>query len=342
MTDRWKRLLVTVIQYGVALAALWYVLGQVELERTAVQLGRVSASVVAGIAVITVLEFGSRFTSWYVLVNDRTQAPFRATARIDLVIKFINHVIPSKASGHSVAPLVLRHYTDLEWSDAVSLAGVNTGLYAALYGVAALVGAGLIGGRLSPPLLAVIVLSTVVYLAAGVVVLLAGRKLGLATTLFDSLEALVSRVPLVGSRLAGLVAKAPEFTEESAAAFRDVSSNPRVLVPYGVAWLCTLMVFPGLRVLLVLGGLGVGFSPPWLVPFVLVAAYSVTVLPLTPGGVGVAEASASLVLVSLGVPEEAAVAVIVIDRLFGVYLPAILGSIPMATLDLNQLLLGDG
>jgi uncharacterized protein (TIRG00374 family) len=70
-------------------------------------------------------------------------------------------------------------------------------------------------------------------------------------------------------------------------------------------------------------------------------AYSVTILPLTPGGVGVAEASATLVLVSLGVSQEVAIAVVLVDRVFGVYLPALLGAVPMATLDLSTLVSGD-
>jgi hypothetical protein len=56
-----------------------------------------------------------------------------------------------------------------------------------------------------------------------------------------------------------------------------------------------------------------------------------------PGGVGVAEASATLVLVSLGVGEGAAAAVILLDRVLGVYLPALLGWVPAARVDLGAL-----
>jgi uncharacterized protein (TIRG00374 family) len=102
------------------------------------------------------------------------------------------------------------------------------------------------------------------------------------------------------------------------------------------------MVFPALRVWLLLTALSGEFSPVVLLPVVLVLAYSVTVLPLTPGGVGVAEASATLVLTQLGVGAELAAAVILVDRSFGVYLPALLGAVPMGQLDLRALLAREG
>jgi uncharacterized protein (TIRG00374 family) len=57
------------------------------------------------------------------------------------------------------------------------------------------------------------------------------------------------------------------------------------------------------------------------------------VLPVTPGGVGVAEAAATAVLVGLGVPGSAAVGVVVLDRAVGVYLPALLGWLPATRFD---------
>jgi len=333
--------LLSVLQWVVALGAFWYVARDVDWAATAGSLAGVSAVVVLAILAVTLLEFCSRFTMWYVLVNGVTDASLATTARVDLVIKFVNHLIPSKASGHSVAPLVLRHYTDVEWADAVSLAGVNTGLYAALYGTTALAGVayfGAVTGRLASGWFLVVALSTGVYVVAATLVLLAGRRMDVAGRLVGRLESGLGRIPRIGSRLAAVAGALPSFTDESATVFRDLSSRPRILVPYALGWAGNLVVFPGFRVLLVLTALGGGFSPELLLGVALVMAYSVTVLPLTPGGVGVAEASATAVLVGLGVPPDLAAVAVLIDRTLGVYLPAVLGWVPAARVNLGELI----
>lgn len=335
-----RRRLLSLLQWAVALGAFWYVARDVDWGATAAALGDLSPVVVAAVLAVTALEFCARFTMWYVLVNGLVDASLATTVRVDLVIKFVNHVVPSKASGHSVAPLVLRHYTGVDWSDAVTLAGVNTGLYAALYGATALAGVAYFGpltGRLSGGWLLVLVLSTGIYVAAGALVLLAGRRMDVAGRLVARLEGFLGRVPRVGGRLAGVAGALPSFTDDSAATVRNLTSRPAIVVPYALGWAGNLVVFPGLRVVLVLGALGGGFSPAALAGVALVAAYSVTVLPLTPGGVGVAEASATAVLVGLGVAPELATVAVLVDRTLGVYLPAVLGWIPSARVDLAEL-----
>ncbi len=334
----YRRRVLLFFQWVVALGAFWYVARDVDWAGAASDLAGVPAVVVVAILAITALEFGSRFSMWYALLSGRVETSLITTARIDLTIKFINHVIPSKASGHSVAPLILRHYTDSDWPEAVSIAGLNTGLYAALYGFVALAGLTVFATRLAPGWLLVIALSTGIYLAAGAVVLLAGRRLDIAGQLIGRLEGFLRRVPKVGDRLGGLAAALPTFGAESAATFQERSGRPEVLLGYGLGWAGTLMIFPGLRVWLLLDALGGSFTPLLLLPVVLVTAYSVTVLPLTPGGVGVAEASSTAVFVALGVAPEIAAVVVLVDRVLGVYLPAVLGWLPVATLDLPALL----
>jgi uncharacterized protein (TIRG00374 family) len=328
------------LQWLVALGAFWYVARDVDWTATAANLTGVSPVVVLAVLAVTAFEFCSRFTMWYVLVNGVTPASLATTARVDLVIKFVNHVVPSKASGHSVAPLVLRHYTGVDWTDAVSLAGVNTGLYATFYGVTALSGLayfGVVTDRLASGWLVVILLSTGVYVAAGGLILLAGRHVDVAGRLVARLERLLGTLPRVGDRLAGLAGALPSFTRDSASVFRDLSTRPSVVVPYALGWAGNLLVAPGLRVVLLLGALGGGFSPELLLGVALVMAYGVTVLPLTPGGVGVAEASATAVLVGLGVAPDLAAAAVLVDRTLGVYLPAVLGWLPAARVDLGEI-----
>jgi uncharacterized protein (TIRG00374 family) len=334
----WRRRAISLLQWAVALGAFWYVARDVDWGATAAELAGIRPAVVLAIAAVTTMEFGTRFSMWYVLLNGRIGSRFSIAARIDLVIKFINHVIPSKASGHSVAPLVVRHYTNADWPEAVAASALNTGLLATLYAVVALAGLGLFAPDLGRGWLVVILLSTGVYLVAGTLILLTGRRLDLAGTLVGRLESTLTRLPVIGERLAGLAGAVPSLSAESATAFRDLSARPVVLVGYAFGWAGTLMVAPGVRVWLLLSTLGDGFTPAILLPFVLVMAYSVTVLPLTPGGVGVAEASATAVFVALGVPAEIAAVVVLVDRTLGVYLPAMLGWIPMGRIDLSAVL----
>lgn len=338
MSRRLRGYTVTALQWGVMLAAVWYVARSVSWRETLALLAGVEPWILLAVVGVTLLQFCAQFGQWWTLVNAVERTPLSDIVCLDLVVKFINHVIPSKVSGHSIAPLVVRHYTDLAWSDAVSVSGLKTGLYATLYGLFALAGLAVFFTRLTGGLTFVILLSTGLYVTIGVLVLLAGRRLELAGALFTWLEGAVTAVPRVGGRLAALVGKLPSFTEDSAARFRELSSRPGVVGPYVLAWAGTLVVFPGIRVALVLTGLGGSFEPLVLLPLVLVMAYSVTILPLTPGGVGVAEASATFVFVSLGVSEELAVAVVLVDRVFGVYLPALAGAVPMGDLDLSTLL----
>jgi len=339
-----RRRLLSLLQWTVALGAFWYVARGVDWGATAAALGDLSPAVVGAVLAVTALEFCARFTMWYVLVNGVVDASLATTARVDLVIKFVNHVVPSKAAGHSVAPLVLRHYTGVDWSDAVGLSGANTGLYAALYGATALAGVAYFGpftGRLSGGWLFLLALSTGIYVAAGTLVLLAGRRMDAAGRLVARLEGSLRQIPRIGGRLAGVAGSLPSFTDDSATTVRDLTSRPAVVVPYALGWAGNLVVFPGLRVVLILGALGGSFSPPALAGVALVAAYSVTVLPLTPGGVGVAEASATAVLVGLGVAPELAAVAVLVDRTLGVYLPALLGWIPSARVDLADVVPGE-
>lgn len=335
MTRKLKGRLITVFQWGLSLLAFWYVAREVSWDEILNLFSDTDPILFLAVAVITTLQLITTPCLWWVLLRNTKNTLFSAALRIDLVIKFINHIIPSKAAGHSIAPLVVKHYTNIEWSNAVTVSGLNTGLYAMLYGLVSLCGLLIFMTRLPNRVSIVILLSTGIYIGVGVLVFLAGYRLDFAGILFARIEHLVANIPQIGSRLAKLVGKLPSFTEESSILFRNLVSRLDVVILYSLAWVGTLVVFPGARVAVLISVLGGSFSPLWLLPIALVMAYSVTVLPLTPGGIGVAEASATLVLVSLGVSQEIAVAVVLVDRVFGAYIPALLGAVPAAGFDLT-------
>ena len=336
-TSTRRRIAIGVVQYGVGLAALAWLLSQVDVTRLAGLLAVVETPVAVALLAVTALGLVARFYTWKVLIDPVGGTDLATAAGVDLVVNFVNQLLPSRLTGRAAAPLVIRGRTGMGYSEAVAVAGVHTGLYAVLYGVGAAAGLALVVGRLSAGLLVVLALATGLYLAAGAFVLLAGTNMDLADRTVGALGGLLGRVPAVGDRLAARVRSLPAFTSESAGWFRTLSSEPRVVLPYAAGFAVALVVAPGVRVWLLLDAFGAGFSPALALPLYLLVAYSVTLLPITPGGIGISEASATAVFVALGVPAGVIVPVVFVDRFLGVYLPALAGWYPSVGLDVSGL-----
>jgi uncharacterized membrane protein YbhN (UPF0104 family) len=333
-----KRLL-TAAKFLVGVALLGWVLSSVDWSALQANLSRVDARVLLAILGVTALEFGTRFAMWHALLRSVGQRSTRTVAEVDLGIKFINHVVPSKAAGHAVAPLVLRHFAGLAWSDAVGIAGSNTALYSLLYGLVAVVGLAVFAFELPLWLLVGIAASTGLYLLAATAIWLTG--FGVGRRYGRRLLAIGASVPLVGPAVARAGGALPGIAGPARETFRATVTDPRTVVEYALAMAGTVAILPAIRVGLLLSAFGEPFDPVLVLPIALVAAYSLTIVPITPGGVGVAEVSALYVFVALGVPEAAIVSAILIDRFLGVYLPALVGWVPMMNVDLGELLGGE-
>lgn len=332
-----RALLRNVIQYGVGLVALVWLLTQVRFERLVTLLASLDAVTVALVLLVSVLGLCGRFYTWHVVLNRLQPVSFRAAASTDLIVNFVNQLLPSRLSGRVAAPFVLRSRTGLSYPDAVAASGVHTGVYAVLYGLVATVGLVVAAPALSTEILLLVGLSTGLYLAAGAFVLLGGVNLTLLDRLLTGLERPLRRLPRIGEALVAKLGDAVGFTAESTAAFRALAGSPVVWLGYAAGWAVALALAPAARVWLLLDAFGVPFRPAVLLPLVLVMAYSVTLLPLTPGGIGVTEATATLVFVALGVPNAVIVPVVFVDRFLGVYLPALGGWYPSLQLDLSEL-----
>lgn len=335
--SRLRGVAVTVAQYALAVAALAWVLTQVDLGRAMRLLARVDPPTVVALLGVSALGLLGRFYTWKATMDPLQRVSLRAAGGTDLVVNFVNQLLPSRLSGRLAAPFVVRARTGMNYADAAAVSGVHTGMYALFYGVTALAGLVVAVPRLSPGLVLLLALSTGLYLVAGAVVVLAGTNLTLLDRLIDRLAAVIRRVPIVGDSLADRREGALEFTEASTVASRDLYRRPGVWVRYGVGWALALVLAPGVRVFLLLWALGSGFEPAVLLPLVLVAAYSVTLVPLTPGGIGVTEATATAVFVAWGVPGEVIVPVVLVDRFLGVYLPALAGWYPSVRMDRSSM-----
>ncbi|WP_336135329.1 lysylphosphatidylglycerol synthase transmembrane domain-containing protein [Natronomonas amylolytica] len=315
-------------RYLLGIAALIWVINRGDWNKTIDVLGEISPSVLGLLVALAISGVVFRSLMWYSIVDHTTEITLLTAIEIDLVVNFLNQLMPSRLSGRSAAPLVVRQRAGVNVGTAAGITGVNTGLYGLLYAGTALVGIAVIFGRISTGLLGLLLLSTALYLVAGVLILIAGLKMEIVDALVVRLSAPSRRIPIIGSRISELFDRVPEFTGYSADVFQETLTSPRVLLVFITGWIGSLAVFPALRVYVLFGALGSGFEPATALPVILIAAYSVTLLPLTPGGIGVTEATATFVFVALGVPYEIAASTVLVDRVLGVYIPALLGWYP--------------
>jgi uncharacterized protein (TIRG00374 family) len=327
---------VRIFKYGIGILALGWILRQITLGQVVTLLRGIESATLLAVVAVTGVGLAARFYTWHVLCNRFRRTEFAAAASTDLIVNFVNQLLPSRLSGRAIAPFVVREESGMTYSGAVAVAGVHTGLYAVLYGAVSVVGFVLAYRQFPPALALMLLFSTVLYVGAGAVVLFAGTRLDSMDTLITRLAA-IERVPMIGTRLAGLVEKLPAFAGASAESFDELASDPAIVIRYAAGWVGAMVLAPGLRVWLLLTSLGISFEPALLLPIYLVMAYSVTLLPLTPGGIGVTEATATAVFVALGVPSSVIVPVVFVDRFLGVYLPALVGWYPSLRMDFSAL-----
>lgn len=340
--SRLRDIAVTLAQYAIALVTLAWAVSQTDPVEAAALLAGLDPFTVLALLVVTVLGLLARFDTWAATLAPIEPTDLRTAGSIDLIVNFVNQLLPSRLTGRLAAPFVLRSKLGIPYADATAVSGVHTALYALLYGAVATVGLALAVGRLSIGLAAVLALSIGLYLVAGVSILAAGTNLERLDWVLAGVTRLLGYLPRVGDRLAAQAEDAVTFTADATAAFRTIALDPGVWIRYAAGWAVAMVLAPGARVLLLFAGFGVTFEPIALVPLYLVMAYSVTLLPLTPGGFGVTEATTTAVFVALGVPSAAVVPVVFVDRFLGVYLPALAGWYPSLGIDRASLRTGEG
>ncbi|MFW5918337.1 MAG: lysylphosphatidylglycerol synthase transmembrane domain-containing protein [Haloferacaceae archaeon] len=339
--DRLRDVAVTLAQYAIALVTLAWALSQTDPVEAATLLAGLEPFTVLALLVVTVLGLLARFDTWSATLRPIRPTDLRTAGSVDLIVNFVNQLLPSRLTGRLAAPFVLRSKLGISYADATAVSGVHTALYALLYGLVATVGLAFAVGRLSIGLAGVLALSIGLYLVAGVAVLAAGTNLERLDWAFGGMTHLLGYLPRVGDSLAARAESAVTFTADATEAFRTVALDPGVWVRYAAGWTVAMVLVPGARVILLFAGFGVAFEPVALVPIYLVMAYSVTLLPLAPGGFGVTEATTTAVFVALGVPSAAIVPIVFVDRFLGVYLPALAGWYPSLGIDRASLRTGD-
>jgi uncharacterized protein (TIRG00374 family) len=212
---------------------------------------------------------------------------------------------------------------------SIGITGIFTACYAIIYGIVSGFGVVLLIHHSSISILGIVGLSSLLYLTVGLTILISGFKATLVNKLLIRLAPRFEQIPVVGTIAVAVFERIPEFTEQSMTVFQKTLDSPLTICLYIVGWIGSVALFPALRVAIMFNAFDTPFTPLVILPVILIAAYSVTLLPLTPGGIGVTEATAAAVFVSLGIPYETAAATILVDRVLGVYLPSLLGWYPM-------------
>lgn len=308
--------------------ALLYVVSQGQWQESLNTLASVSTYTLALLFVFTVGGWLFQFLMSYAFIRQEAPIQFRTAAEINLITNFINQLLPSRLSGTAATPLVISQRTGLKIGTSIGIVGINTALYAIIYGVVSGFGFILLIEDSPTSVLGIIGISTLLYLVVGLTLFISGFKATTVDTLLKRLVPIVKRLPVISFVAVTVLERVPDFTEESETVFQKTINSPLTVCLYVVGWVGSKALFPALRIATLLDVFGTPLTPLITLPIILIAAYSVTLLPLTPGGIGVTEATAVAVFVSLGIPYEIASATILVDRVLGVYFPALLGWYP--------------
>jgi len=337
VTSRARDLGITVAQYGIAVVALSWLLTQFDITSAIDLLAGVKTETALAVIAVSILGICGRAYTWHAVITPLSTVRFRTAAGTTLIVNFVNQLLPSRLSGRLAAPFVLRSQTGMDYSDAAAASALHTAVFALYYGLAATAGLVLAIPLLRIELLVVLALATSLYFVAGLAILFGGLRLTYLDRLIGWLSGVAVRVPRVGKGLAERLDGLLEFTDSSTTTFRSLASEPAVWLRYVIGWAVDLVLAPGVRVGLLLGSFGVGFEPLVAVPLYLLVAYTVTLLPLTPGGIGITEATATAVFVALGIPAEVIIPIIFVDRFLSIYLPSLAGWYPSVRLDVTSL-----
>lgn len=322
----------SLLHYAVGLGLLVWLALSVDLVHAVEVARRLTGAQFGLIVVLTLLQLLP--LTWYVYGVQYGPLPLVSFVRVSLLIRFFNSVIPSNMSGPVLLPVVLEKYTSLKSADAVAVTGSRMGMYTLYYGLWTILGLFLIYDQLSVQLQLLVVVSAALYLALAGAVITAAWQLQLVSEMLHPLRSLLGHVPIVGEYVLGLFTDYTSVIRGGEEQFRDQITRVGLLAPFFAAFSVETVLIPGLRMWVIITGLGAE-SSALLFPVYMIVAYCVTVVPLTPGGVGVAEASAVLVLTALGFPLEIVVPATLLDRIIGVYVPAMLGWYESFSLDLT-------
>jgi uncharacterized protein (TIRG00374 family) len=322
-----------IIQYALGIVALGWITTQVRFSAIVAVVLDLPTWTFVTLACLTIGQLFGISLLWRALIGPFGSPSPSQLVQAELLFGFVDQIVPSRVASQSIAPFVIDEFANTGVTNGAAVAVTYTLYHVALYGAVALIGLLIVRPILSLPFQLFLGIAIAAYLGYA-------TMLALVCWRHDALQRIVATV-------LGVVQRAPvprrdlspdtivPAVGEAAIGVRALASDYRRVVPFALGWLLCLVGVPGLRVWLLLEGLGVETPEPWLVAVYVCLAYSVSVLPLTPGSIGVSEATATVVFVALGFPESVVVPTILVDRALGVYLPALAGWYPAIKTDVT-------
>lgn len=225
-----------------------------------------------------------------ILSSEYSEIPLNTAFKLLIINMALNSFIPSKAGSMITMPYLFDKYTNISKPEGAGIQGAYLSLIAAIISLTTLAGLTLIHRILPFTFIIVLFTSACVYLTipiSAIVVTYHGDNKYLEYIPVDiNVEFLFSTTVFYSLLLTILY----------------------------------IVLLSGIRFAI----LGFSFGsilPLYLYLFVPVLIYAVSVLPISFGGLGLAEATGTGVLVGLGIPPSIAAAIVLADRTLSFYLP---------------------
>lgn len=294
-----KNHLKTAAKIVVSVTILVYLLSWIPTKRVISIIYDLSITALVGMTLLLTLEVLISTASIYILANYYTDIDYIETFKLDSMNFIANTFIPTKLGSMISMPILFDRYTSATKGEGAVIQTTQLVLMTTITGITAGVGWLLFHGLLPERMSLVLAVSTILYVGFPMAIACGYALSGIQTVrnFLDErlpIETISQGVRIDSSRL--LISAACVVIT-------------KVLIAGGRMWVLAAEFDVELGLIAIL--------------FVPALMYSVTVLPISLGGIGVAEASGTVVLTALGVPVDIAAAFVIIDRVFVMYLPVV-------------------
>lgn len=266
--------------------------------------------------------------TWFLIFQINSKISFRKCFEGNLIVNFAGNFLPGRFAARSTAPFIFSKLSHLNLSKSAIGVFFNTSFYLLLYGIWSLFGLSILIYRQNLKILWVLLIPVCVYLLAGFVALFVptlikkfNYKTGFMKTFYDWV---LYYLPVPENL--------DEIISEDLSNTKEGILNPLRLSSLIFCFLLIFSILPALRIYFILTAFGTQFSFLTLL-FGITAFYSVTILPISLGGLGIVEGTAIGVFTVMGIESHMAVAVIFADRLLAAYMPSLLGLLLFMTED---------
>ncbi|PTD94223.1 hypothetical protein C9439_04025 [archaeon SCG-AAA382B04] len=262
--------------------------------------------------------------SWKILIEKFNDVSMKKSLKIGLIVPFIGQILPARVSRVLGTPLVLKKKIKKTTNSiATAVTITNTILYSITYALICLLGVLLLRDKLPIWLLTLLVFSGLIYLVPYSLYKLGDNYRGNLDYFLDLINYLVGLIPFIKI---DIKEKASDFVDKTLSKSSILLEDKKIVFEFILVFIFSLSILTGLRVWFLLKGMEASINI-FILFFAPTMAYSISIIPITPGGIGIAELTAIFVFVSLGIPKDIAGSVILLDRIFSFYLPSLIGGI---------------